>query len=227
MKDNRSTGIVIGIFTVVVLLVLFAALALNGYIPGFGPKTVSVAGVTTTADPCSQASLQVAVPQVDELTRQYDDTVTIAETLPGDQLVPIVTQLQTVRRNAEDLNVPSCMQNLKQLQLSYMNTYIQAMLFFGQNYSGIATASALNNYAQAVSGTQTPSPIILAYISQGNQLSSALNQGIAQAKAYRGLYEAERARLLGVTLTPTLIQPPPPAANTPAVGATPAPTKKP
>lgn len=235
MKDNRSTGIVIGIFTVVVLLVVFAFLALNGYIPGFSPKTsVAVAAITNTPDPCSQQGLQTEVPKLDEFTRQFDDTVIVSQNQSGDQLFPIITQLQSVLRSTQDYAAPSCMGNLKQLQMSYMNTYIQAMIFFYQNYPSIATAQSLSNYAKAVSGTATPPAIVLALIGQGNQVSSTLNQGVAQAFSYRELYEAERARLLGVTLTPTLIPPVLPATNTPApitpAAATPAPataTKKP
>ncbi len=89
-------------------------------------------GITSTPDPCSQANLPVQVQKLDELTRQFDDASAIVSNMLSsisvDQLGSDIATLQSIRRAAEDQNVPSCLTNLKDLQLGHMNTVIDTLL---------------------------------------------------------------------------------------------------
>jgi hypothetical protein len=206
MKKNRLVGIIIGVFTVVVILVLIVSFALNAAAPGLTSpiaSSTSRPASTNTPDPCSPQNLQVSVPDLDKLMRQFDDSIQIAQNTPGDQLVPIITDLQAVRRSSQDFTAPDCMENLKQLQLSYMNTYINTLLALYNNYSDMATAKPYVAIATAYSATATPPPVVLQYLALFNQDAVMINQGISQANGYHNQYEAEKARLMGVTLTPS------------------------
>ena len=223
MKKNQVIGIVIGIFTVVVILVLIASFALSAAAPHLASPSAtgtSLTGLTNTPDACAPQNLQTTVPDLDKLMRQFDDTIQIAQNTPGNQLVPIITLLQTTRRSSEDFTAPSCMDNLKQLQLSYMDTYISTLLALYNNYSDMATAKPYVAMATALSATATPPAAIRQYLALFNQDAVLINQGISQANGYHNQYEAEKARLLGVTLTPALgpILP----VDTPAAVLTPA-----
>ena len=220
MKKNRLVGIIIGVFTVVVILVLIVSFALNAAAPGLTSPIAtgtSRSAFTDTPDPCTPQNLQVSVPDLDKLTRQFDDSIQIAQNTPGDQLVPIITDLQAVRRSSQDFTAPGCLENLQQLQLRYMNTYIATLLTLYNNYSdmataksAIATAEPIMARATAYSATETPPAAIKQYLSQADQEvalfsqdAAMINQGISQANHYHDQYEAEKARLLGVTLTPS------------------------
>jgi hypothetical protein len=206
MKKNRLVGIIIGVFTVIVILVLIVSFALNAAAPGLTSPVASSTSrpaSTNTPDPCSPQNLQVSVPDLDKLMRQFDDSIQIAQNTPGDQLVPIITDLQTVRRNSQDFTAPGCMENLHQLQLSYMNTYINTLLALYNNYSDMATAKPYVAIATAYSATATPPPVVLQYLALFNRDAVMINQGISQANGYHNQYEAEKARLMGVTLTPS------------------------
>jgi len=206
MKKNRLAGIIIGVFTVVVILVLIVSFALNSTSPGLNSPAAtrtSQPALTNTPDPCGPQSLQASVPGLDKLMRQFDDSIQIAQNTPGNQLVPIITDLQAVRRSSQDFAAPNCMENLKQLQLSYMNTYINTLLALYNNYSDMATAKPYVAIATAYSATATPPAVVLQYLALFNQDAVMINQGISQANGYHNQYEAEKARLMGVTQPPS------------------------
>lgn len=98
------------------------------------------ATASPTPDPCSSANLPSAVAQVNNLMRQFDDYSTLASNTPQTQLVQVIPAMQAIRRAAEDQAVPSCLRNLKQLQLLHMNITIQTLLAFQSN----AKADTLN-----------------------------------------------------------------------------------
>lgn len=221
MKKNHLVGIISGVLSVVLIPILLVSCspALNT------PQATSPSQtqVSNTPEPCAPQNVTATVTDLDKLMRQFDDSIQIAANTPGDQLVPIITQLQAARRSTEDFTAPSCMDNLKNLQLNYMNTYINTLLALYNNNADMATARPAIGIATniAAAGTTTPPAVVLQYLALFDQDAGMINQGINQANAYHNQYEAEKARLEGVTLTPTPVQLVPPA-NTPAA-ATPTP----
>jgi hypothetical protein len=99
------------------------------------PATTESAAVESTAtlDPCSEAVLPAEIEKVNDLMREFDDYSKLASSTPQEQLVQVIPSLQEVRRRAESQKVPECLQELKKLQLSHMNTVIEILMVFMSN----------------------------------------------------------------------------------------------
>lgn len=85
---------------------------------------------TSTPDPCAPENIATEIEGVHRFMREFDDASLLASNTPLDQLNPSIANLQRIRRDAEDQPVPSCLTNLKLLQLAHMNTVINTMLGF-------------------------------------------------------------------------------------------------
>ena len=85
---------------------------------------------TSTPDPCVGENLTNSVKEVNDLTREFDDTYQLARNLPIAQTPPFIADLQRVRREAEDQATPPCLSTLKASQLAYMNTAVNTMIDF-------------------------------------------------------------------------------------------------
>ncbi len=98
------------------------------------PANTGAIIMSSTPDPCSIANLPAEVQKVDDITRQFDDGTAIVDnllrgsSLNADQLANYVTQLQSMRRTADDQTVPACLKNLKDIQLADMNAVIDYFL---------------------------------------------------------------------------------------------------
>ena len=184
MKKNHSITIGIIIFSIIIIIgLIFSVLNMGTYLapilPTTTPADTSTPSPTNTPDPCSQESLQILVPIFNRNSRAFDDLSVIAQNTPREQLVPVISQLQEIRRAAEDHAVPSCMSQAKEYQLAYMNTFIDTLL---KLYSSITTKL-------------TEADVKL------------INQGMGLAIQYHDQYTIETARLLGITLpAPTAVQ---------------------
>ena len=190
MKNKRTVSIVAILFSIIVIIILVVSLVLTVGVGLFVSRPASAStplsastnrpNITATLDACAPGNVQTATQNFNKLTRQFDDIAQVALNTPGNQLAPLVTQLQDVRRSAEDFDAPPCLQTLKQYQLNYMNTYINTLL-------------ALYSAYPVLSSTTTPQDIV-------KQDVAAINQGMAQGNQYHKQYEVELANLLGITL---------------------------
>jgi hypothetical protein len=95
---------------------------------------------SATPDPCALENLEASIKPINDLMREFDDASRLASNLTKDQVPPMISEMQRIRRNAEDQNVPDCLETLKEHQLAHMNSVIDTMLGF---VSG-ADANALN-----------------------------------------------------------------------------------
>lgn len=114
-------------------IMLFVTLAL--LLTACGEKTLaptetSIPPVTPTLDLCSEANLPNEIGKVNSLMREFDDYATLASNTPQAQLVVVVPELQRVQRAAEDLEVPACLERLKELQVNHMSMVVQTLLAF-------------------------------------------------------------------------------------------------
>jgi hypothetical protein len=135
---------------------------------------------TPTPDPCDPATTQATALEFNGIAREFDDYTAIAQNIPVQDLADSIAELQRIRRSSEDFQVPSCLATLKELQLTYMNTYINAVL----------TLFSINTDQQL---TQE----------QFNEISQSVNQQIAQAFQYHEQYLDEMALIMGVTRVPS------------------------
>ena len=107
---------------------LFIVLALAGLLLFTSCGQGTPAGPSPTPDPCSEDNLPLEVEKVNELMRAFDDAAILAAKTPRDELNIPVSELQRIRRNAEDQKVPVCLDTLKKKQVAYMNTVIQTLI---------------------------------------------------------------------------------------------------
>ena len=189
MKNKHTfswVAIALSIFVIIILivsLVLSVGVSLLTSKPTPAPLAAitSTPAASRTPDPCLPENIQPTTQGFNKLMRQFDDLARVAQNTPGNQLAPMLTQLQDVRRNSEDYAAPACLQILKADALNYMNTYINTLLTLYAAYS-------------ALSSTQTPQDVV-------KQDVAVINQGMAQAASYHQEYQDELAHWIG-TATP-------------------------
>jgi len=85
---------------------------------------------TNTPDPCGVEALPGEIDKVHKHMREFDDASLLAANTPRDQLTLVISDMQRIRRGAEDQIVPSCLATLKQVQLVYMKTVIETLVSF-------------------------------------------------------------------------------------------------
>jgi hypothetical protein len=90
----------------------------------------SPTGPSSTPDPCSTGQIEASVQKVHRHMREFDDASVLASKLPRDQVPVSVADLQKIRREAEDEEIPACLTNLKKYQVDHMNTVINTLLSF-------------------------------------------------------------------------------------------------
>ncbi|MBC7878354.1 MAG: hypothetical protein H7Y59_14380 [Anaerolineales bacterium] len=183
MKKN-PTLIVIIIF-LSLALVLSVVYGATGIPKAAASPTVTVVISTNTSlptptpDVCSPENIEDQVKQVHLLMREFDDTsLLIQTTLLQSSTVSLVQDLQKIKRTAEDQDVPACLNDLKEYELAFMNSMIEAFT---------TALSFLNAYGP--NGDQTA-------------LDSLTQPLVTQASFHLQQYGNEYARLLGLTPVP-------------------------
>ena len=125
---------------VVSLLLLFAS-ACGAQPAATQTDTLSTPTTNAAEDPCSTQNIPVTVQPVNDLMREFDDAAQLASNLPAQELPDVISDLQRIRRNAEDLKIPACLGTLKTHLVNHMNLMIQTLLAF----VGGADQEALSN----------------------------------------------------------------------------------
>lgn len=108
------------------LLVILLLLTACGNAPTLEGKEAA----TWTPDPCLSATMNQSVRPINDLQREFNDASELAANLPREQLQPSISEMQRIRRAAEDQPIPACLETLKQFQLAHMNTVIDTLLAF-------------------------------------------------------------------------------------------------
>ncbi len=85
--------------------------------------------------------MPATVQPVNDLMREFEDASQLASNLTTPQLPEVISNLQRIRRAAEDVPIPPCLGTLKTHQLNHMNLMIQTLLAF----VGGADREALNS----------------------------------------------------------------------------------
>ncbi len=197
MKRGQTAGILLAVFTIIVVIIFAGSFALSALRPQMPTATATAtvaATVTGTPDPCDQQHITETVNQFDLLSRQFNDAFTLAQNTPAQDLSASISELQRIRRLAQDYPVPSCLATLKRDQLAFMDTAINTSLALFSN------ATLLNSVSACVG---KPNCVSQAQATQAVQVVALVNQGMTTARQYASEYTLETARLLGVTLTPS------------------------
>lgn len=85
---------------------------------------------TSTPDPCAPDNLEASIKAVNDLMREFDDSSQLASNLSKEQVPGSISEMQRIRRAAEDQTVPACLVTLKKYQVAHMNSVIDTMLAF-------------------------------------------------------------------------------------------------
>ena len=91
---------------------------------------VSTDAPTSTPDPCSRPQLETEVQEVHKHMREFDDASILASNMPREQLSNSIADLQRIRRESEDEQIPACLATLKAIQVQHMNTVISTLIAF-------------------------------------------------------------------------------------------------
>jgi hypothetical protein len=62
--------------------------------------------------------------------REFDDASILASNMPREQLSASIADLQRIRREAEDEEIPGCLTDLKAIQVQHMNSVINTLIAF-------------------------------------------------------------------------------------------------
>lgn len=143
-------------------------------------------------DRCSPVHLTAEIVRVNKLTDEFDRYSSRAFKSAQSQLIRIIPNLQRVLRDAQDQDVPACLQTLKELQTTHMNAMIQVLIYL----HGQSTSAAASD------------PNVAAHV----------NAAIAQARDLHEKYDAELSRLLDIALVlPAPVSDVPAAVDQPAM----------
>jgi PBP1b-binding outer membrane lipoprotein LpoB len=85
---------------------------------------------TATLDPCIMPQLEKEVQKVHNHMREFDDASALAGSIPREQLSTSIADLQRIRREAQDEEIPACLAKLKEIEVQHMNTVIETLLAF-------------------------------------------------------------------------------------------------
>src|SRR5688572_15779074 len=106
MKNNRTISIGVAFFSVIVIILIVISL-LNVQTPSSPTPTevhTSTPALTSTPDACAPENIRASVLELNKFARAFDDLSVLAENTPREQLVPIITKLQNIRRESEDFD---------------------------------------------------------------------------------------------------------------------------
>lgn len=98
------------------------------------------AGSSSSASelPCTPNRLPSLFWRMDSHLREFDDIILLAVNVPRGEVVERIRELQTIRRSVEEISVPACLLDLKQMQVAYMDQVIDILVgFVGGVESGL------------------------------------------------------------------------------------------
>ena len=91
-------------------------------------------GSSQAQDPCSPANLPGSVQVLNEYMRQVDNQVQLATVVTGSDIRLVIEPMERIRGKVQDQAVGACLDELKRLQLQY----VEAVLEVVQPASGIS-----------------------------------------------------------------------------------------
>jgi hypothetical protein len=105
--------------------------------------------ISATPDLCGPEAIKAEIDKVNHLMREFDDAAAIAGNTGRDNLQGPIAELQRIRRAAEDLQVPPCLSDLKQIQLAHMNLVIATLIaHMGNSAEPQSITDAINRARQ-------------------------------------------------------------------------------
>ena len=104
---------------------------------------------TFTPDPCSVENLSASIKEVNDLMREFDDISKLAASVAREKLPDLISEMQRIRREAEDHETPTCLSTLKVHQITHMNIVIDTLIAFIGGAQSEALTDGINRASQA------------------------------------------------------------------------------
>lgn len=99
-------------------------------VPSDTPAAQQSIPATSTLDPCAPENVEAEVQKVHKFMREFDDASSLAASRPQEELATAISDLQRIRREAEDQVIAYCLGDLKTYQISHMNSVINTLIAF-------------------------------------------------------------------------------------------------
>jgi hypothetical protein len=114
-------------------------------VPSDTPTAQQSVPATNTPDPCAPENVEAEVQKVHKFMREFDDASSLAASRPREELATAISDLQRIRREAEDQVIAYCLGDLKTYQISHMNSVINTLIAFmgGSNQDTVDQGIAL------------------------------------------------------------------------------------
>jgi hypothetical protein len=126
----------------IILLVSILGLVLSSCGATSVPVSTPTPVLTATPDPCSPSEIGKYIDSIRSVSRHFDDTSSLADSTPRNQLAVVISEMQAVRRDAEDLKVPACATDAKDALVAYMDQIITGFtIFLSQSPDSEVTAA--------------------------------------------------------------------------------------
>lgn len=129
-------------FLILTIFVLFLSACANQNTASPQPSATIEPTLTPTftPDPCSVENLSTSIKEVNDLMREFDDIAKLSASVAREKVPELVSEMQRIRREAEDHEAPGCLSTLQVYQITHMNTVIDTLIAF----IGGAQAETLN-----------------------------------------------------------------------------------
>jgi len=91
--------------------------------------------------PCGTSKVNKAIDDMSTVAEEFDDAFAVANSTARMSLSGPISEMQNVKRNADDIVVPVCLENAKQLLVGGMQTSIDGFIaFLGQEPDDVVTS---------------------------------------------------------------------------------------
>lgn len=118
----------------VILASLLICFLISSACGGQPAPTQSSTALTETAihdqDPCTPQNLPTTVQPINDLMREFDEASNVASNIPVAQLPNVISNLQRIRRETQDVQIPACLAELKTHEVNHMELMIQTLIAF-------------------------------------------------------------------------------------------------
>jgi hypothetical protein len=151
MNIKKHSQLIVGL--ALALVVFLSACGTNTPAAGDTPNPIASdtpaaqqsVPATSTLDPCAPENIEAEVQNVHKFMREFDDASSLAASRPREELANAISDLQRIRREAEDQVIAYCLGDLKTYQISHMNSVINTLVAFmgGSNQSTVDQGIAL------------------------------------------------------------------------------------
>jgi hypothetical protein len=160
---------------------------------------MGVLSIGCSPDPCSPGEIEQHLDAITDVSRRFDGAVTLADGTPRMSLPTVIADLMAIRREADDLAVPPCAIDAKNLLAARMDATIDAFIAYLGQKPDEEVATAFEEAEQLLAEYHHEILMLTDPIGQANRDAAATAEAVsaatraAEAIAYEATQMAEDA----------------------------------